>query len=348
PLHGIPILVKDNVATKDRLDVSAGSFTLLGSKPATESSLVGRLRAAGVVVLGKTNLSEWANFRGLKIRAGWSPRGGQTMGTYYPNSTSDGSSSGSAVAAALGLCAAALGTETMGSVVDPAQINNVVGFKPTRGLVGTDGAIPISKRQDIIGTLTRSVKDAAYMLSNMAGRSELDPMTWQIPFEPIPNFTAYCTGTDLQGVTFGVPRNTFTSSNCSAPIMNSFESALRTLRSAGANVVDSADFPAVDEFKKLNQQIKGIVRSSEFKRDIVDYLATLETNPNDIHSVEDIINFTKTSPAEDYAEHDIGKFLWTQAEGIDVNSEKYSRMVKEEQYYGGEDGILGAMEKYKA
>lgn len=112
-------------------------------------------------------------------------------------------------------------------------------------------------------------------------------------------------------------------------------------------MVDSADFPAVDEFKKLNQQIKGIVRSSEFKRDIIDYLATLETNPNDILSVEDIINFTKTSPAEDYAEHDIGKFLWTQAEGIDVNSEKYSRMVKQEQYYGGEGGILGAMEKYK-
>ncbi|KAL8899812.1 MAG: hypothetical protein Q9207_006011, partial [Kuettlingeria erythrocarpa] len=234
---------------------------------------------------------------------------------------------------------------TMGSIVDPAQINNVVGLKPTRGLVGTDGAIPISKRQDIIGTLTRSFKDAAYMLSNMAGRSELDPMTWQIPFEPIPDFTAYCKGTDLQGVTIGVPRNT-TSSNRSAPIMESFESALTTLRSAGANVVDSADFPAVDEFKKLDQQIKGIVRSSEFKRDIVDHLATLEINPNDIHSVEDLINFTKSSPAEDYAEHDIRKFLWTQAEGIDVNSEKYSLMVKQEQYYGGEGGILGAMEKY--
>ena len=111
PLHGIPNLVKDNIATKDRLDVSAGSFTLLGSKPATESSLISRLRAAGVIILGKTNLSEWANFRGLNIRAGWSPRGGQSMGTYYPNSISDGSSSGSAIAAALGLCTAALGTE---------------------------------------------------------------------------------------------------------------------------------------------------------------------------------------------------------------------------------------------
>ena len=235
----------------------------------------------------------------------------------------------------------------MGSIVDPAQINNVVGFKPSRGLVGTDGVIPISKRQDIIGTLTKSVKDAAYMLSSFAGRSELDPMTWQIPLEPIPNFTAYCKDTDLKGITIGVPRNAFNGSSCATAIMDSFESALRTLSSAGAKVVDNADFPATDEFKKLNQQVKGIVRSSEFKRDMVDYLATLETNPNDIHSVEDIINFTKTSPAENFKEHDIGKFLWTQAEGIDVGSDKYKHMVEQELYFGGTGGILGAMEKHK-
>ena len=235
----------------------------------------------------------------------------------------------------------------MGSIVDPAQINNVVGFKPTRGLVGTDGAIPISKRQDVIGTLTRSVKDAAYMLSAMAGRSELDPMTWKIPFNSIPDFTTYCKGTHLKEITIGVPRNTFSGSSFSASITDSFESALRTLRSAGANVVDSADLPAADEFKKLNQQVKGIVRSSEFRRDIVDYLKKLEKNPNDIHSVEDIINFTKTSPAESYAEHDIGKFLWTQEQGIDIDSDKYKHMVEQELYFGGEGGILGAMEKYK-
>jgi amidase len=112
-------------------------------------------------------------------------------------------------------------------------------------------------------------------------------------------------------------------------------------------VVDSADFPAAEEFKKLNQQVKGIVRSSEFRRDIVDYLTTLETNPNDIHSVEDIINFTKTFPAESYPEHDIGKFLWTRAEGIDVKSDKYKHMVEQERYFGGEGDILGAMEKHK-
>ena len=234
----------------------------------------------------------------------------------------------------------------MGSIVDPAQINNVVGFKPTRGLIGTDGAVPISKRQDVVGTLSRSVKDAAYMLSNMAGRSEQDPRTWHIPFDPIPDFTTYCQSTNLESVTIGVPRNTFDGSNSPASIMESFDSALKTLRSAGASVVDSADFPAAEEFKRLNQQVKGIVRSSEFRRDIVDYLRTLEKNPNDIHSVEDIINFTKTSPAEGFAYHDIGKFLWTQAEGIDVDSNKYKDMVKQELHFGGEGGILGAMEKH--
>jgi amidase len=236
-------------------------------------------------------------------------------------------------------------SQTTGSIVDPAQVNNVVGFKPTRGLIGTDGAIPISKRQDIIGTLTRTVKDAAYILSSMAGRSELDARTWHIPFDPIPDFTTFCTGTDLSGITIGVPRNTF-DSNAPAPIKASFESALKTLSSAGAKVVDNANFPAADEFKKLNQQVKGIVRASEFTRDIVAYLETLETNPNHLTSVEDIMNFTKTFPAEMYPERDIGKFMWTQAEGVNVDSEKYAEMVKQELYYGGEGGILGAMEKY--
>lgn len=185
------------------------------------------------------------------------------------------------------------------------------------------------------------------MLSNMAGRSELDPTTWHIPFEPIPDFTTYCKGTDLKGITIGVPRNAFNGSSTPRPIMDSFESALKILSSAGANVIDSADFPAAEEFRKLNQQVKGIVRSSEFRRDIVDYITTLETNPNDIHSVEDIINFTKTFPAESYPEHDIGKFLWTQAEGIDVDSNKYKRMVEQERFFGGEGGILGAIEKHK-
>ncbi|OTA54812.1 amidase [Hypoxylon sp. EC38] len=346
PLHGIPILVKDNIATGDKLDVSAGSYALLGAKPATESSVISKLRKAGVLILGKTNLSEWGNFRGLNISSGWSPRGGQTLGIYYPNSTPEGSSSGSAVGTALGLCTAALGTETFGSILEPAEFSSIVGFKPSRGLIGNDGVIPISSRQDVIGTLTKTVKDAAYLLTVMAGQTNRDERTWDIPFEKIPAFTGFCTGTDLSGITVGVPRNSFNAPS-ESPIMSSFESALKTLCIAGANIIDNANFPAAGEFKKLNDEVKGIVRSSEFKRDIVRYLQSLETNPNGIHSAEDIIEFTKRCPNEDYPNRDIGKFLWTQAEGIDVASDKYKMMVEQELFFGGEGGILGAMDKYK-
>jgi amidase len=152
------------------------------------------------------------------------------------------------------------------------------------------------------------VKDAAYLLTYMAGRSDRDERTWSIPLEPIPNFTAFCKGTGLSGNTIGVSRNIF-SADPTSPMMVAFESALRTLSVAGATVVDNSSLSAAEGFKKLNQQVRGIVRSSEFKREVVQYLETLKTNPNNIFSVEDIIEFTKTSPGKEYPEHDIGKFL---------------------------------------
>lgn len=179
----------------------------------------------------------------------------------------------------------------------------------------------------------------------MAGRSERDEGTWNIPFQQISDFTEFCKSTDLTGVTIGVPRNTF-DSDPTSPIMVSFEAGLKTLASAGATVVGNADFPEAEGFKKLNNQVRGIVRSSEFRRDIARYLKTLKINPHNIQSAEDIIEFTKNFLGEEYPEHDIGKFLWTQAEGIDVDSDKYKEMVKQERFYGGEGGILGAMEKH--
>lgn len=220
-----------------------------------------------------------------------------------------------------------------------------MGFKPTRGLIGTDGVIPISKRQDVVGTLTRTVKDAAHLLTFIAGRSEMDDRTWNIPFQQIPDFTSFCKSPDLKGITIGVPRNSFCD-DAPVPIMASFDSALKILSSAGAQVIENANFTAADEFRKLNQQVKGVVRSSEFKRDIVQYLQTLQSNPNDLHSPEDIIEFTKKLSEEEYPDRDIGKFLWTQEEGIDVGSDKYQQMVEQELYFGGEGGILGAMKKY--
>ena len=196
-----------------------------------------------------------------------------------------------------------------------------------------------------MGTLTRTVKDAAYLLSKMAGRSDRDERSWEIPFDAIPDFSTFCKGKDLNGITVGVPRNTWIGDS-PAPIEASFNSALETMRSAGAKVLENADFPKVEGFKKLNMEVKGVVRSSEFKRDIVNYIQTLETNPNNLHSAEDIIEFTKSFPAEDYPEKDIGKFLWSQAEGVNVESERYRELIEQEKYFGGEGGILGAMEKH--
>ncbi|KAB5551134.1 amidase [Coniochaeta sp. 2T2.1] len=287
PPHGIPILVKDNVATSDKsLHASAGSYTLMGAKPRSESSVIRKLRDAGALILGKTNLSEWTNFRGLDISSGWSPRGGQALGIYRPGTSPGGSSSGSAVAAALGLSTLALGTEVGERPLSPIQ----------------SGAFTSPRRQDVIGTLTRTVKDAAYVLSIIAGHSGQDERTHKIPSDQIQDYTTFCNDTDLNGVTIGIPRNTFTA-DAADPVMEAFEAALETLKHAGAKIVDNADFPAAEEF-------------------------------------------TKSFPAEEYPHRDIGKFLWTQAEVIDVDSDKYRDMAKQEIYSGGEGGILGVMETH--
>jgi amidase len=179
----------------------------------------------------------------------------------------------------------------------------------------------------------------------MAGRSEHDEMTWNIPQDQASDYVQFCKGTDLSGISIGIPRNTL-GANKDSPVSAAFEIALQSLSSAGATIVDNADFPAAEEFTKLDEQVKGIVRSSEFRGDFARYIQTLETNPNNINSAEDLIEFTKTHPEEEYPERDIGKFLWTQAKGIDVDSDKYAEMVKQERYFGGPGGILGAMEKY--
>src|SRR5208282_5232697 len=174
PLHGVPVLIKDNVETADHMMTTAGSLALDGWYAPEDAPLVARLRAAGAVILGKTNLSEWANFRSTHSLSGWSGRGGQTRNPYALNRTPSGSSSGSAVAVAANLCAVAVGTETDGSIVSPASINGIVGLKPTVGLVSRTGIVPISHSQDTAGPLTRSVRDAAILLGAMAGPDESD------------------------------------------------------------------------------------------------------------------------------------------------------------------------------
>src|SRR3954451_15489431 len=169
PLHGVPVLIKDNIATADRMMTTAGSLALVGSRPPKDSFVAARLRAAGAVILGKTNLSEWANFRGEHSTSGWSARGGLTRNPYVLDRNPSGSSSGSGAAVAANLCALAVGTETDGSVVSPSSLNGIVGIKPTVGMVGRSGIVPISHTQDTAGPMTRTVADAAALLSVLAG-----------------------------------------------------------------------------------------------------------------------------------------------------------------------------------
>jgi len=177
PLHGIPILIKNNIATNDRMGNTAGSLALLGATVPEDSTVAAKLRRAGAVILGKTNLSQWANFRSDNTSNGWSAHGGQTVGAYFPGQDPSGSSSGSGVASSLGLALASLGTETDGSIISPSDVNNLVGIKPSVGLTSRFLVIPISEHQDTVGPMARSVKDAAYILSAIAGKDANDNYT---------------------------------------------------------------------------------------------------------------------------------------------------------------------------
>src|SRR3954454_9589991 len=209
PLHGIPILIKDNIATADRMMTTAGSLALAGARPPKDAFIVERLREAGAVILGKTNLSEWANFRSTHSTSGWSGRGGQTKNPYALDRNPCGSSSGSGVAASANLCAAAVGTETDGSVVCPSSANGLVGIKPTVGLVSRSGIIPISHTQDTAGPMARTVADAAALLAAMRGADPADPATKASAAHASKDFAKALDAGALKGARIGVARKQY-------------------------------------------------------------------------------------------------------------------------------------------
>jgi amidase len=209
PLHGIPVLIKDNIDTADRMQTTAGSLALVGPAPAEDAFLVERLRRAGAVILGKTNLSEWANFRSVRSSSGWSGRGGQTRNPYVLDRNPCGSSSGSGVAVAANLCAVAVGTETDGSIVCPSSANSIVGMKPTLGLVSRSGIVPIAHSQDTAGPMARTVADAAALLGVIAGIDPRDPVTQESPGSAHTDYTRFLDAHGLKGARIGVARNLF-------------------------------------------------------------------------------------------------------------------------------------------
>lgn len=235
PLHGMPILLKDNIATGDRMTTTAGSLMMEGQRIALDAALVMRLRRAGAVMLGKTNLSEWANFRSSNSISGWSSRGGQTLNPYGPGRSPSGSSSGSAVAVAANLCAAAIGTETDGSIVSPSACNNIVGFKPTLGLVSRTGMIPVALSQDTGGPMARSVRDCALLMNVMFGFDARDPATLAqgVPMEM--DFTAQLGRKDLRDMKIGVGRQFM---GVNEKVDAAMARAMAQLRDLGAQLVD--------------------------------------------------------------------------------------------------------------
>jgi amidase len=268
PLHGVPVLIKDNVETSDHMMSTAGSLALQGWYAPKDAPLVERLRAAGAVIMGKTNLSEWANFRSTHSLSGWSGRGGQCRNPYALDRTPSGSSSGSAVAVSANLCAIAVGTETDGSIVSPASINGIVGLKPTVGLVSRRGIAPISHSQDTAGPLTRSVRDAAVMLSVMSGLDAADTASAAVGDRFEADYVKYVDPNGLQGARLGIARKFFADS---APLNGFLDACIATLKQAGATIVDPADLPLHGSTGGPEQE----VLLYEFKADLNAYLKRL-------------------------------------------------------------------------
>jgi amidase len=273
PLFGVPVLLKDNIDTADRMSTTAGSLALLGSKPARDAFIVRRLRASGAVILGKTNLSEWANFRSTRSSSGWSGRGGQTKNPYALDRNPCGSSSGSGAAIAAGLALVAVGSETDGSIVCPSSANGLVGIKPTIGLVSRSGIIPISASQDTAGPMARTVADAAALLTVLAGYDPDDPATLPLRERPPPDYTGFLDANSLQGVRIGVMRHF---AGFHEKVDAAFEQALTTLRARGAVLVDPADIATAEKLDADEQ----IILQYEFKDGINRYLSTRQgTSP---------------------------------------------------------------------
>jgi len=283
PLHGIPVLLKDNIATADKMETTAGSLALVGAKPPQDAVIVAQLRAAGAVILGKTNLSEWANFRGEKSISGWSARGGQTHNPYALDRNTSGSSSGSAAAVAANLCVVAVGSETDGSIVSPASVCGLVGIKPTVGLLSRTGIIPISASQDTAGPMARTVRDAALLLEAMAAVDPRDAVTQSRPAGLATAYAAQLQPGALKGARLGVIRGPF---GLDARLKPLLDAAIARMQAAGAEITDLGEFP---DFNKANDPEMEVLLY-EYKDGLNAYFATLGP-ASPIKSLADVIAF---------------------------------------------------------
>jgi amidase len=323
PLHGIPVLIKDNIDTADRMMTTAGSLALLGSIAARDSVVADRLRAAGAVLLGKTNLSEWANFRSSHSTSGWSGRGGLTRNPYSLDRNACGSSSGSGAAVSANLCALAIGTETDGSIVCPASTNGVVGIKPTLGLIPATGIIPIAHSQDTAGPMARTVADAVLLLAALTGA----------------DYTKSLDPDGLRGARIGVARDKFFGFNEETDRV--MEAALAEMKRRGAEIVDPADIPTAGKF----DDSESIVLSYEFKNDLNLYLGALGPQAP-VHSLADVIAFNESHRAQEMPYFGQDLMIKAQAKGP-LTSQEYLDALEKDHRLSRSEGIDAVMGKYR-
>jgi len=337
-LHGIPVLIKDNIGTADRMTTTAGSLALEGSIPAKDSYVAARLREAGAVILGKTNLSEWANFRSTRSSSGWSARGGQAKNPYALDRNPSGSSSGTAGAVAANYGAVGLGTETDGSITSPSNNCCVVGIKPTVGLISRSGVVPIAHSQDTVGPMTRTVTDAAILLGAIAGPDADDPVTKNALVLGHRDYTKFLIAGGLKGARIGIPRDGFFGYNPHADKIA--EDAIAIMKRLGAVIVDPVELPDGDELGKAEYE----VLLYEFKADLAAYLAGLGPSAP-IKSLQDAIDFNERNRAREMPYFGQEIFIKAQAKGP-LAEQAYLDALATCERLSRTEGIDAAMDKH--
>jgi amidase len=338
PLHGIPILIKDNIATADRMQTTAGSLALIGSKPPADAFIVQKLREAGAVILGKTNLSEWANIRSNHSISGWSGRGGQTKNPYALDRNPCGSSSGTGAGISANLAAIGIGTETDGSIVCPSSANGLAGIKPTVGLVSRSRIIPISHTQDTAGPMCRTVRDAAILLGAMTGVDPDDKATASSAVKSFTDYTKFLDAGGLKGARIGVLRKAFGFNPAVDKLM---EDALEAMKKQGATLVDPVEFETSGKFGET--EFLGFMY--ELKADLNAYLAWLGPNAP-VKTLKEIIEFNDKNAAKEMPYFGQENFVKAEEKGP-LTTKEYVDAIAKNHELAGKEGIDATMDKHK-
>jgi amidase len=337
PLHGIPVLIKDNIATADKMQTTAGSLALVGAIPSRDAHVVERLRAAGAVLLGKTNLSEWANFRSTRSSSGWSGRGGQCRNPYALDRTPSGSSSGSGAATAANFCAVSVGTETDGSILSPSAANSLVGLKPTVGLVSRSGIIPISHSQDTAGPMARTVADAAVLLGVLAGVDPRDAATAGAQGRAHPDYTKFLDPNGLKGARIGVPRERFFGYHPATDAL--VDKALEQMKAQGATLVEA---PIPTAAKLDDPEFEVLLY--EFKADLEAYLAELGDKAP-VRTLQELIAWNEQHRATELPYFGQELFHMAQEKGP-LSDKKYRKALEACRKLSRAQGLDAVMDKH--